>query len=78
MALFKKSKDVAKERLRLILIHDRIELSPHEMNKLKKDLSRVISKYIRVDQGEVDMNIKRKSGSMVLEADIPIKSSKSS
>ena len=39
-------KDVAKERLKLILIHDRQDLSPTILEKMKNEILEVISKYV--------------------------------
>ena len=40
----KNSKDAAKERLKLVLIHDRASLSPGMVEELRRDLIQVISK----------------------------------
>ncbi len=69
----KKSKEIAKERLRVILIHDRIELSPHELKNLKSDIGQILSKYLRIDSKEIDLKVSREVNSMALEAKIPFK-----
>lgn len=73
----KTSKNVAKERLQLILIHDRIQLSPREMEEMKKEILLVVSKYVEVDNQELMISLQRKDEDMALHADIPIKNRRS-
>ena len=76
-----RSSSVAKERLKLVLIHDRAGTSPSSdiMNKLRNDIIKVISKYFEVDENEFDVELKNvidQRGNSVetrLSADIPIK-----
>jgi len=74
MVLRRRSKEIAKERLKIILIHDRIELSPHEFNQLQLDLCKVLAKYLKVDSKEIDLKVNRDINSMALEAKIPLRS----
>ncbi len=67
------SKDVAKERLRLVLVHDRASLSPQVLDDLKTDLLKVISKYLDIDQEGFQVEFSRHDESMALVANIPIK-----
>ena len=39
----------AKERLKLVLIHDRTDLSQEELDTLKNELLAVISKHVEID-----------------------------
>ncbi len=68
------SKNVAKERLQFILIHDRIKLSPRELAEMKKDIISVVSKYVDVDENELEMSLQRTESNMALQANIPIRS----
>lgn len=43
------SKEVAKDRLKLILIHDRANVSPELLEMMKTDILEVISKYVIID-----------------------------
>ena len=67
------SKDVAKERLRLVLVHDRASLSPQVLDDLKTDLLKVISKYLDIDQEGFQVEFSRHDESMALVANIQIK-----
>ena len=50
--LFKKkgSGDVAKDRLKLLLVSDRANCSPEVMEMIKNDIIKVISKYMVIDE----------------------------
>ncbi|WP_334292383.1 cell division topological specificity factor MinE [Tindallia magadiensis] len=75
----KKSKNVAKERLKLVLVHDRADCSQDFLNEIKEDLINVISDYMVIDEEELDIKItrtKRESDEATmpaLVANIPIK-----
>ena len=70
----KKSANSAKERLQLVLIHDRTDLSPAQLEALKDDLIDTISRYIEIDPSAVSINIAHDGRSQRLVADIPLKS----
>ena len=67
------SKDVAKERLRLVLVHDRASLSPQALESLKNDLMQVISQYLDIDDQGFRVDFSRHEDAMALVANIPIK-----
>ena len=74
------SKDIAKDRLKLVLVHDRVNCSTQVLEMLKTDIIRVISNYMEIDEDELDINItetmSEEKGVNVpmLYANIPIKS----
>ena len=43
------SREIAKSRLQLVLVHDRVDLSPQKMQLLKDELINTISKYVEID-----------------------------
>ena len=53
----KKSKEVAKDRLKILLISDRINCSPETMELIKNDIIKVISKYMEIDTDGLDIQI---------------------
>ncbi len=67
------SKDVARERLRLVLIHDRSLVSPELINALKLDLIKVIQQYMDIDVESLLVNLENGDDSVALVANIPIK-----
>ena len=56
----KKSKEIAKDRLKILLISDRINCSPEMMEKLKKEIAGVISHYIQVDPGTMEIEVSKR------------------
>lgn len=73
-----KSKNLAKERLKLVLVHDRSEFSPKFLDMVKEDIIDVISKYADIDEEELEIKLTKMkkdkdTGSMsALVANIPI------
>ena len=78
----KGSKDVAKERLKLVLIHDRANVSPQFLEMVKGEIMKVIQNYMDIDEGALDIQLtktKSEDGTRVvpaLVANIPIKNVK--
>ena len=76
------SGNTAKSRLQLVLIQDRLNCSARVLEMMKVDIIAVISKYLDIDEEDLDikindsMDINGKKGSPVLFANIPIKSVK--
>ncbi|MGL5615328.1 MAG: cell division topological specificity factor MinE [Sarcina sp.] len=70
-------KQVAKDRLKLILIHDRGELSPETLEKIKNEIIEVLAKYIVIDESDADITVttsnKLEGENPALVANIPIK-----
>ena len=71
-------KEVAKDRLRLILIHDRGDIAPETLEKIRYEILEVISKYIEIDANDVEISLNRSEyvegeGGPALIANIPIK-----
>jgi cell division topological specificity factor len=69
----KKSANSAKERLQLVLIHDRTDLSPAQLEALKDDLIETISRHIDIDPQAVRINMAQDGREQRLVADIPLK-----
>ena len=79
--LFKKeesSKDLAKERLKLVLIHDKANVSPEFLEMVKGEIIKVIKKYMEIDEECLDIQLTKTqsdAGNRVvpaLVANIPI------
>ena len=67
------SKEVAKERLRMVLVHDRASVAPHVWEALKTDLIRVISSYLDIDEGSMEVQLQTEKDSVALVASIPVR-----
>ena len=73
-----KSKDAAKERLHLVLMQDRANVSADFLDLMKQEIIEVIKKYIDIDEGSMDVRLTNKentdgtNGAPALYANIPI------
>ncbi|MBN2048501.1 MAG: cell division topological specificity factor MinE [Anaerolineaceae bacterium] len=65
----------AKDRLQLVLIHDRTNLTERELTELKNDLLEVLSRYVEIDRNAVNISMEQNGREQRLLADIPVKSS---
>ncbi|MEP7199477.1 MAG: cell division topological specificity factor MinE [Chloroflexota bacterium] len=63
---------VAKERLQLVLVHDRVKLSPELVEMLKSEIIAVISKHVNIDEQAMEIKLTSGKGFQKLTADIPI------
>lgn len=70
------SANSAKERLQLVLINDRTNLTATEMENLKNELLGVISKYVEIDPVAVRIAMEQQGREQRLIADIPLKTAK--
>ena len=61
----KSSREIAHDRLKVVLIHDRLSVSPEVMDKIKTDIIHVISNY-------VEINLANDQDSVALIANIPV------
>lgn len=75
------SKNIAKERLKLVLIHDRANISPKFLEMIKGDIIKIISNYMEIDESGLDIKLSRlehtnNEYTSLLIANIPIKKMK--
>lgn len=76
------SKDIAKERLKLVLIHDRANVSPQFLEMIKGEIIGVISDYMEIDENGLEITLTRTKRDVddtsvpALVANIPIKKMK--
>ncbi|HET6274722.1 MAG TPA: cell division topological specificity factor MinE [Candidatus Cybelea sp.] len=66
------SSATAKERLRLVLMTDHLELAPEMIEAMKRDLVDVISRYVEVDREKIDVSFERQDRTLAMLANIPI------
>lgn len=68
------AKNIAKNRLQFLLVHDRVFLSPGQMESLKRDIFDVIAKYVEIDNDNIQIDLKPlpDSRQMALVSNVPI------
>lgn len=71
------AKDVACNRLKLVLMQDRTNLSPAIMDRMRKELIDLLSKYVELDRELLDLNFEQEDSQMALMLSIPVVRAKS-
>ena len=66
------SSEVAKQRLRLVLAHDRASISPALLDTLKDEIITVISRHVAIDVEHVQVTFSQHARETRLVADIPL------
>jgi len=66
----------AKERLKLVLVHDRTDISPGVLELLREDLIQTISRHVDIDATAVRIAMSQEGREQRLIADIPIRSTR--
>ena len=72
------SKSLAKERLRLVLMSDRVALAPDTFNLMKGEMLSVLQRYLDIDEQGMDVHFENAERRFALYANIPITNIKSS
>ena len=68
-----KSASSAKDRLQFVLIHDRTNLTPQQLNNLKNELLEVLGRYVSIDSNAMNISVEQEGREQRLLADIPLK-----
>ncbi len=66
------AKDDAKSRLKLVLMHDRTQLPPATLEKMRDELVGVIAKYVEIDKDALDLFLEQENNSIALVANIAV------
>ncbi len=67
------SKDVAKKRLQLLLIHDQVDLTPTQMTQMKQEIVEVIERYLSIETEDTHVALDRLDRQIRLVGSIPVK-----
>jgi cell division topological specificity factor len=66
------SSKIAKERLQLVLVHDRVKISAAMLDQMKDELITVISRYVEIEPDGVEVTFTQTKRESRLVADIPV------
>ena len=69
------SREIAKQRLQLVLVHDRANISPGLLAMIKDEIINVISRHVAIDRDAVKVNFTQQGSKSRLVADIPLEGS---
>lgn len=66
------AKDIACNRLRVVLMQDRTNLTPELMERMRKELVDLLSKYVEMDKEALELNLEQDGEQMALMLSIPV------
>jgi len=67
------SAETARERLQLVLAHDRSDLNPELLDKMRREILEVVSRYVEIDLTETDVSLETEDRVTALVANLPIR-----
>lgn len=68
----KSSRQIARDRLQVVLVHDRASVSPRVMEQMQNEIIHVVSKYMEIDKRSVEISLANDDDSVALVANIPV------
>lgn len=66
------SKDTACNRLRVVLMQDRTNLTPELMERMRKEMVELLSKYVEMDKEALELNLEQDGDQVALMLSIPV------
>ncbi len=67
-----RSAEVARERLKLVLVTDRSDLTPDKLEEMQGEIIQVIRRYLQIDEHQVHIKLEQRERKNYLVADIPL------
>jgi cell division topological specificity factor len=67
------SKEDAKSRLKVLLVHDQVDLTPQVMEAMKGEILEVIARYAEVDAEHVELRLERAPNGVSLVSSVPVR-----
>ena len=67
------SKDDAKKRLKILLIHDQVDLTPAQLEAMQEEITAVIEKYVEIDRENSEVRLERGDNRIALISSVPVR-----
>jgi cell division topological specificity factor len=68
------SKNDAKQRLRVLLVHDRVDLTPAQMEQMRQEIIEVVGRYVEIDTEQMEFRLDKEDGHIALVSNLPVRS----
>lgn len=69
----RRSKEEAKQRLKFLLIHDQVDLTPGQLEAMKSEIMEVITRYVEVDRDSTEFRLERGNNQVALVSSVPVR-----
>ena len=67
------SKEDAKQRLKVLLIHDQVDLTPAQLDAMQEEITAVIQKYVEIDRDNSIVRLERGDDRIALISSVPVR-----
>ncbi len=67
------SKEDAKSRLKVLLLHDQVDLSAQQMAAMKQEILEVIARYCEIDRDHVDVRLEKAADTVSVVSSVPVR-----
>ncbi len=72
LGLERGSKEDAKARLKFLLVHDRVDLTPVQLESIKTEIIEVVSRYVEIDRTAAEFRLEKDRAGVALVSNIPV------
>ena len=67
------SKEDAKQRLKVLLIHDQVDLTAGQLEQMKQEIMEVVARYVEVDTEAMDLHLSKGESGIQLVSSLPVR-----